>query len=109
MDYAAMMRRMLRAWMRRLGDADMEDLAELVAYRREVDDALAGVVDELRTERGESWATIARALGTTRQNAQQRFGRAGSRGEADAPTATIDGPSPEGEPVGRIDDAGRPW
>jgi hypothetical protein len=76
MDYAAMMRRMLAGWERRLVDADMEDVAELVTYQAEVHTALANVVDGLRA-RGVSWATIARATGTTRQGAQQRFTREG--------------------------------
>jgi hypothetical protein len=68
-----MMRRQLRAWQRRLEDADVEDVAELVQYGHEVEGALVAVVAAMR-ERGVSWTTIAGAFGTTRQAAQQRFG-----------------------------------
>lgn len=71
-EYAAMVRRVIRAHGRRVGDADPEDLAELLAMRAVLDAAIADAVDGQR-DNGFSWAQIARGLGTTRQGAQQRF------------------------------------
>jgi hypothetical protein len=78
MEYAAMMRRMVRAYGRRVADADVEDLAELIALRAQLDETIASAVSSSRERHGRSWADIARATGTTRQAAQQRFGRQGS-------------------------------
>lgn len=73
-DYAAMMRRMIKAHGRRVADADVEDLAELI----ELQDLLADVVKEAVTAQrevlGRSWADIAQATGTSRQAAQKKFG-----------------------------------
>lgn len=71
-EYAAAVRRMIRAHGRRVGDADPEDLPELLELRDVVDAAIADAVAGQR-EAGFSWAQIARGLGTTRQAAQQRF------------------------------------
>lgn len=77
MDYAAMMRRMLRAWGRRVVDADPEDLAELLHFQRQLDTEIGTAITRARAERGLSWADVARAAGTSRQAAQQRWGRYG--------------------------------
>lgn len=74
-DYAAMMRRMLNAWGRRLADGDEPDLTEFVAYMQDAELTLQHAVDRLRSERGWSWTNIGRSLGISRQAAQQRFGR----------------------------------
>lgn len=74
-EYAAMMRRMLRAHGRRVADADPEDLTDLIALRDDLEAAIADAVRGQREQHGRSWADIARGLGTTRQNAQQRYGR----------------------------------
>lgn len=71
-EYAGMMRRMLRGWVRRLADADAEDVAELVAFGELVAEAQLLVVAGMRG-RGEDWGTVGRAFGITRQGAQQRF------------------------------------
>lgn len=73
MEYAAMMRRMLRGWERRLADADVEDLAELAGFTSAVDVAQRNVVRAWRQD-GRSWREIGEAFGTTRQAAEQRFG-----------------------------------
>lgn len=73
MEYSAMMRRMLAGWERRLEDADLEDVAELVAFAPEVDEALGRVVAAMRRRRC-SWTEVGQAFGTTRQAAQQRWG-----------------------------------
>lgn len=69
-----MMRRMLRAHGRRVADCDVEDLADLIALRGELDDAIALAVTTTRERHGRSWADIARAAGTSRQAAQQKWG-----------------------------------
>ena len=74
-DFAAFARRIVRAYARRVGDGDVEALPELLALAAEVDAAIVKSVAGLR-ESGYSWGEIASRLGTTRQAAQQRFGRA---------------------------------
>lgn len=72
-DFNAFIRRVLAAYARRCADADPEDLAELLAVRAAVDDAITRAVAGLRTS-GRSWSEIATATGTTKQAAQQRWG-----------------------------------
>lgn len=74
MEYAAMMRRMIRAHGRRVAGADVEDLTELIALRDELDRAIQTAVDGQRNDLGRSWAEIARATGVTRQAAHARWG-----------------------------------
>lgn len=71
-EFVAFARRILRACSRRMAAADPEDLADLIALRAEVDEAIARAVASVH-EGGASWAEIGRALGTTRQAAQQRY------------------------------------
>lgn len=71
-EFASFARRVLRAMARRYASADVDDLAELLAIRGDVDGAIAAAVAGLRGQ-GFSWAEIARAAGTTRQAAQQRW------------------------------------
>jgi hypothetical protein len=68
--------RMVRAVGRRIGREDPVDLVELRRLREALDEAERLAVEGLR-ERGFSWAEIGDGLGTTRQNAQQRFTRKG--------------------------------
>jgi len=72
-EYSAFIRRALRAYGRRVAAADVEDLAELLAVRDAVDEAITRAVAGLRAA-GRSWGEIAHATGTTRQAAQQRWG-----------------------------------
>lgn len=74
-EYAAAMRRLIAAHGRRVADADVEDLAELIELHHALDEAIAYAVVESRRRAGRSWADIARATGTTRQAAQARWGR----------------------------------
>lgn len=77
MDYLAMVSRMIRAAGRRVGDADEPELARLYAMRAELDDAIAAAIHGQRTGPAErSWAHIGRALGVSRQTAQERWGAA---------------------------------
>lgn len=81
-EYAAMMRRMLAAHGRRVADADPEDLADLIALRGSLDAAIGDAVRGQRSSFGTSWSDIGRALGITRQAAQQRYGKTTTRKEA---------------------------
>ena len=73
-EYAKFCRRVIRAYARRVADADDVDLAEMVAVRDEMDRAIAAAVHGQRERWGASWADIGRGLGVTRQAAQMRFG-----------------------------------
>lgn len=77
-DIADFLRRMLKAYGRRVADSDDYDLAEMADVMVEMENAMQAAVDGQR-ERGASWATIGSAFGITRQAAQQRFGRASNR------------------------------
>lgn len=72
-EYAAMMRRMIRAHGRRVADADPEDLTDLIALRGELEAAIADAIAGQRQRYDRSWSDIARGLGTTRQAAYQRY------------------------------------
>ena len=72
-EYRAMMVRMLRAYGRRVADADDVDLGDMVGLRDELEAAIADAVRGQRERHGRSWADIGRALGITRQAAQQRY------------------------------------
>lgn len=74
-EYAAMMRRMLKAWGRRVADADPEDLAELIAARELLDTITGEAVARMRTDHSLSWSDIARAAGTSRQAAYERWAK----------------------------------
>ena len=76
-EYCAMVRRVIRAHGRRVGQADPEDLAELLTLRLELDTAIATAVQGQRRN-GFSWADIGRGLGVTRQAAQMTWGRSSS-------------------------------
>lgn len=71
--YAAFLRRVIRAYGRRIAAGDVEALADAVDLLNELDAALAHAVTGLRAY-GYSWADIARPLAITRQAAQQRWG-----------------------------------
>lgn len=74
-EYAAMVRRMLRAYGRRVADADPEDLAELLKLQDVLQDVISDAVHGMREQHGRSWADIATATGTTRQAAAMRWGK----------------------------------
>ncbi|MEU4329047.1 hypothetical protein [Nonomuraea dietziae] len=73
-DYAAFLKRIIRAYSKRIADGDIEALADLSGVVAELDHAIAQAVTELRAKYGYSWTDIARPLGITRQAAQQRWG-----------------------------------
>jgi len=70
-----MMRRMIKAHGRRVADGDIADLADLIALGQELDRVIAETVHHMRQHQEFSWAAIAEATGTSRQAAQQRWGR----------------------------------
>lgn len=72
-EYAGMVRRVIRAHGRRVADADPEDLAELVAMHEVLDQAIKDAVVGMRANYGVSWTRIGRAVGLTKQGAQQRY------------------------------------
>jgi len=76
-DYAAFAVRVIRAHARRVADGDVDALADLLRLAVEVDTATQTAVTGLRTF-GYSWGEIASRLGTTRQAAQQRWGKGAS-------------------------------
>jgi hypothetical protein len=74
-DFCAMMSRMIRAHRKRVAAGSAEDLADLVALRAELDEAINEGAQALH-DSGLSWTEIAAALGVSRQAARQRFGGA---------------------------------
>jgi hypothetical protein len=73
-EYAAFVRRILRAYSHRVGDGDVEALALMLDLAEEIDTAIAEAVKGLHGH-GYSWAEIGSRLGITRQAAQQRWGQ----------------------------------
>ena len=72
-EYAAFVRRILRAYSRRVAAGDIEAITTMAALADHLEDATRQAVTGLR-EFGYSWADIALRLGITRQGAQQRWG-----------------------------------
>lgn len=72
-EFAAFVRRIIRAYSRRTATGDVEVLADFAALSAELDHAIYQAVTGLRAQ-GHSWADIARPLGITRQAAHQRWG-----------------------------------
>lgn len=70
-----MLRRMIRAYGRRVADADEVDLAEMAELRQLLDEVIGDTIQEMRAKHDRPWSYIARGLGTTKQAAQQRYGR----------------------------------
>jgi hypothetical protein len=75
-EFAAFVRRIVRAYGRRVSDMDIEALADMVAVQRELDAAVRAAVLELQGSGTYSWGDIGRVLGITRQAAQQKYGKA---------------------------------
>jgi hypothetical protein len=72
-EYASFIRRILRAYARRVAAGDVDALADMTGLAAELDDVISQAVTGLRAA-GYSWAEIAVRLGVTRQAAQQRWG-----------------------------------
>jgi hypothetical protein len=72
-EYAAFLRRVLRAYGRRIAAGDIDALVDMAAMAEELEGAMRLAVVGLRRA-GYSWGEIAVRLGITRQGAQQRWG-----------------------------------
>ena len=72
-EYAAFLRRVIRAYSRRVAAGDIEAITTMAALAGHLQDATRQAVTGLR-QTGYSWADIALRLGITRQGAQQRWG-----------------------------------
>jgi len=72
--YGAFVRRIMRAYGRRVADRDIEGLAGLAGLRTELDAQIAETAKALQAQ-GYSWAEIGRTLGVSKQAAQQRYGK----------------------------------
>jgi hypothetical protein len=93
-EWAGFVTRILRATERRVSNGDIEGLTVMAALRHELDGAMRTAVVRLRSEPWNySWADVGRALGITRQSAQERFGG-----------RSIVGTEMGGEPDARRDD-----
>ncbi len=99
-EFGAMVKRMLRAYGRRVADADPEHLASLVALRDELEQGILLGIDGQRRGGRASWTDIGRALGISRQGAFQRYGKPTMR-EVDGPGCDRCGlATMTGEPLG---------
>jgi hypothetical protein len=72
-EYAAFVRRVLRACARRVAAGDIESLVLMAELADTVDASIQDAVTGMRAH-GYSWAEIGSRLGVTRQAAQQRWG-----------------------------------
>jgi hypothetical protein len=72
-EYAAFLRRVIRAYSRRVAAGDIEAITDMVHLADQLEDATRQAISGLR-EIGYSWADIAMRLDITRQGAQQRWG-----------------------------------
>jgi hypothetical protein len=82
--FDAFVRRILRAYARRVAAGDVEALRSLTALSAEVDAVTRHAVTGLRDKPyGYSWSEIADRLGTSRQAAQMRYGDRTDRGALD--------------------------
>jgi len=70
-----MVRRMLAAYGRNVGDGDPADLADLLALDEQLHSIIQTTVTHMRVKQEWTWDAIGRAAGTSRQAAQQRWGR----------------------------------
>lgn len=76
-EYAAMVARMIRAHGKRVANGNLEDLAELVAMRDQLDETIAMAANGLHEHH--SWTEIGGVLGVSRQAARQAAQRAASK------------------------------
>ena len=72
-EYAAFLRRVIRAYSRRVASGDIEAITTMANLAADLEDATRQAITGLRGF-GYSWADIAMRLGITRQGAQQRWG-----------------------------------
>jgi hypothetical protein len=72
-EYAAFLRRVIRAYSRRVASGDVEAITAMNRLAIDLEEATRQAIAGLRGF-GYSWADIAMRLGITRQGAQQRWG-----------------------------------
>ena len=72
-EFAAFAKRIVRAFSRRVAQGDVEALADLLTFAKDLDGAIQDAVDGLR-EFGYTWSEIANRAGTTKQTACERWG-----------------------------------
>lgn len=72
-EYAAFIRRVIRAYSRRIAAGDIDAIADMAALADQIDAAVTDAITGLRAT-GYSWSDIAQRLNVTRQAAQQRWG-----------------------------------
>jgi hypothetical protein len=72
-EYAAFLRRVIRAYSRRVASGDVEAITTMANLADYLEDATRQAINELNAL-GYSWADIGMRLGITRQGAQQRWG-----------------------------------
>ena len=71
-EYAAFLRRVIRAYSRRVASGDIEAISAMARLADDLEEATRQAITGLRGS-GYSWADIAMRLGITRQGAQQRW------------------------------------
>ena len=72
-EYAAFLRRVIRAYSRRVAAGDVDAIADMIQTAADLDAAIHQAVLGLRRT-GYSWAEIGMRLAISRQAAQQRWG-----------------------------------
>ncbi len=72
-EYAAFLRRVIRAYSRRVAAGDIEAITAMARLAADLEDATRQAITGLR-DQGYSWADIALRLGITRQGAQRHWG-----------------------------------
>jgi hypothetical protein len=72
--YISMLSRMIRAGGRRVAESDEFELAEFLAIREVLDEAI-GVAIGGQLSHGKSWADIATATGTTKSTTFERYSK----------------------------------
>jgi hypothetical protein len=77
-EYAAMAKRIVKAFSKRVAAGDVEALSDLLALSKDLNAAIGDAVTGLR-EFGYSWSEIASRVGVTKQTAQERWGTAHSK------------------------------
>lgn len=83
-DYLTMVRRVVAGMANRVGETDVEALAEMATIRDDFDRAMDAAVSALRHDEAApaSWGQIGDALGITRQAAQKRYSHVGGLRQA---------------------------
>ncbi len=80
MQYAAMLARMHKAHVRRVGDGDPEDLARMIELHEEYGRQVGEAVRLTRAQLGWSWGDLAKACHRHRSTLHARFAKAPADG-----------------------------